>query len=232
MRNIKKQYKKNEHRMINLSNINNDYIEEYIRELLPEREDKFQAMEKYAQENHIPIIEPEVAQFLIVQLKALKPKKILEIGTAIGYSSLVFAKALDGACNITTIERRKDMINIALENIIDLGYKENIDIIEGQAEDILANLNEKYDLIFIDAAKGQYLEFFNQALKLLNPKGMIISDNVLFRGMVASDELVIRRKITIVKRLREFLKYINEIEGYSSAILPIGDGLALTYKEM
>lgn len=218
--------------MINLSNINNDYIEEYIRELLPEREDKFQAMEKYAQENHIPIIEPEVAQFLIVQLKALKPKKILEIGTAIGYSSLVFAKALDGACNITTIERRKDMINIALENIIDLGYKENIDIIEGQAEDILANLNEKYDLIFIDAAKGQYLEFFNQALKLLNPKGMIISDNVLFRGMVASDELVIRRKITIVKRLREFLKYINEIEGYSSAILPIGDGLALTYKEM
>ncbi len=215
-----------------MSNINNDYIEEYIRDLLPERNEKFKAMEKYAEENHIPIIEPEVAKFLTVQIKALKPKKILEIGTAIGYSALIFAEALKGDCNITTIERRTDMIDIALENIIDLGYKENIEILEGQAENILPNLKEKYDLIFIDAAKGHYLEFFNEALKLLNPNGMIISDNVLFRGMVASDDLVIRRKITIVKRLREFLKYINEIEGYSSAIVPIGDGLALTYKEM
>lgn len=218
--------------MINLSNINNDYIEDYIRDLLPERNDKFEAMEKYARENHIPIIEPEVAQFLTVQIKALKPKKILEIGTAIGYSALIFADALDGDCSITTIERREDMIELALKNIIDLGYKENIDILQGEAEDILPNLKDKYDLIFIDAAKGHYLEFFNETLKFLNPKGMIISDNVLFRGMVASDDLVIRRKITIVKRLRSFLKYINEIEGYSSAIVPIGDGLALTYKEM
>ncbi|OLS03912.1 O-methyltransferase [Tissierella creatinophila] len=215
-----------------MSNINNDYIEEYIRGLLPEKKNSFKEMEMYAQENHIPIIEPEVAQFLTVQLKSLKPNSILEIGTAIGYSALVFAKALDGNCTITTIERRVDMIELALKNITDSDYRKNIKILQGEAEEILPKLKEKYDLIFIDAAKGQYLEFFNEALKLLNSNGMIISDNVLFRGMVATDDLVIRRKKTIVKRLRGFLKYINEIEGYSSCVIPIGDGIALTYKEM
>ncbi len=214
-----------------LSNINKEYIEEYIRELIPTRQDVFKAMEDYAEKNHIPIIEPEVAQFLTVQLKALKPKKVLEIGTAIGYSALVFAKALKGDCEITTIERRADMIELALENISQTDYKNNINILQGEAQEILPNLKDKYDLIFIDAAKGQYLEFFNEALKFLNPNGMIISDNVLFRGMVATDKLVIRRKITIVKRLREFLKHINEIEGFTSCIIPIGDGVALTYKE-
>lgn len=218
--------------MINLSNINNEYIEDYIRSLLPEGEDNFKRMEEYAHENHVPIIEPEVAQFLSVQLKSLKPKKILEVGTAIGYSSLVFAKALDGNCSITTIERRADMVELALENITNSNYKKNINILQGDAEEILPNLKEKYDLIFIDAAKGQYLEFFNEALRLIDSKGMIICDNVLFRGMVATDDLVIRRKKTIVKRLRDFLKHINEIEGYSSCIVPIGDGLALIYKEM
>lgn len=215
-----------------MSNINNDYIEEYIRGLVPEKTDNFKKMEEYAEENYIPIIEPEVAQFLTVQLKSLRPKRILEIGTAIGYSALTFAKALDGKCTITTIERRVDMIDLALKNITNSGYKENINILQGEAEEILPTLKDKYDLIFIDAAKGHYLEFFNETLKLLNSNGMIISDNVLFRGMVASDDLVIRRKKTIVKRLRGFLEYINEIEGYSSCIIPIGDGIALTYKEM
>ncbi len=145
---------------------------------------------------------------------------------------MIFAEALHGDCHITTIERREDMIALALENISKSDYQKNISILQGEAEEILPNLKEQYDLIFIDAAKGQYLEFFNQALKFLNPHGMIVCDNVLFRGMVASDSLVIRRKKTIVKRLRSFLKYINEIEGYSSCIVPIGDGVALIYKEM
>ena len=215
-----------------MSNINNEYIVDYIRDLLPEKEESFKLMEAYAHENHVPIIEPEVAQFLTVQLKSLKPKKILEIGTAIGYSSLIFAKALEGDCAITTIERRADMIELALANIAKTSYGDSIEILEGEAEDILPSLDDKYDLIFIDASKGHYLDFFNEALKLLNSKGMIVCDNVLFRGMVATDELVVRRKITIVKRLRSFLKHINEIEGYSSCIVPIGDGLALIYKEM
>lgn len=214
-----------------MSNINNNYIEEYIRELLPEKEASFKAMEKYAGENHIPIIEPEVAQFLTVQLKLIKPQTILEIGTAIGYSALTFAKALEGNCAITTIERRADMIDLALKNISESGFQKSINILQGQAEEILPDLKDVYDLIFIDAAKGQYIEFLNEAIKLLNKNGTIICDNVLFRGMVASDDLVVRRKKTIVQRLRKFLKYINELEGYSSAIVPIGDGLAIIYKE-
>lgn len=215
-----------------MSNINNECIKEYIRGLIPPKTDNLKTMEEYAHENHIPIIEPEVAQFLTVQLRAVKPKKILEIGTAIGYSSLVFAEALYGDCVITTIERREDMVELALKNIMNSDYKNSINILQGEADEILPNLKEKYDVIFIDAAKGQYLHFFNEALKLLNLNGMIIFDNVLFRGMVASDELVIRRKKTIVTRLRQFLKHINEIKGYSSCIIPIGDGLALIYKEM
>ncbi|MGO1469647.1 MAG: O-methyltransferase [Tissierella sp.] len=215
-----------------MSNINNEYIEEYIRSLLPEKDDNFKSMEEYAKKNHVPIIEPEVAQFLSVQLKALKPKRILEVGTAIGYSSLIFADSLDGNYSITTIERRADMIELALKNILNTKHKKNINILQGEAEEILPKLKEKYDLIFIDAAKGQYLEFFNEALEFLDSNGMIICDNVLFKGMVATDNLVVRRKKTIVKRLREFLQYINQIEGYSSCIIPIGDGLALIYKEM
>lgn len=218
--------------MINLTNINKEYIERYIRKLLPEREGILKEMEEYALKNHIPIIEPEVAQFLTVYLKRTQPKKILEIGTAIAYSALRFASALDGDCTITTIERREDMIELALENIAKSDYKESINILQGEADEILANLKEKYDLIFIDAAKGHYLEFFNMALELLEPNGIIICDNVLFRGMVATDDLVVRRKKTIVKRMRKFLKHINETEGLSSTIVPIGDGLALIYKEM
>ena len=97
--------------------------------------------------------------------------------------------------------------------------------------EILVNLEEKYDFIFLDAAKSHYIEFFKEATRLLDSGGIIVSDNVLFKGMVASDELVIRKKRTIVNRLREYLHYINEIQGYTSSIIPIGDGIALTYKE-
>lgn len=208
------------------------YIDRYIRNLLPESEDSFIKMEEYALKNHIPIIEPEVAQFLAVHLKRSRPKKILEIGTAIGYSALRFAAALDGDCSITTIERREDMVQLALENISNSEYKNCVNILQGEADEVLKDLRAKYDLVFIDAAKGHYLELFNIALNLLEENGMIICDNVLFRGMVATDDLVVRRKKTIVKRMREFLKYINETEGLSSTIVPIGDGLALIYKEM
>ncbi len=215
-----------------LSNISEDYILEYIRDILPRREEYLEEMERYAIENHVPIIEPEVAQFLRVLLKSKKPKDILEVGTAIGYSALVMCDAQKGDCRITTIERRDDMIKLAEEFISKSPYKSNINILRGEAEDVLSEITDKYDLIFIDAAKGQYLEFFSRSMNLLRPGGLIVSDNVLFKGMVATDKLVIRRKKTIVKRLRSFLKYINELEGYTSSVIPVGDGLALSYKEV
>lgn len=217
--------------MINLSNINKEYIDKYIKGLVPDRNEFFKGMEEYASENHIPIIEPEVAQYLKVHLKAFAPRKILEIGTAIGYSAIRFAEALGGEGFVTTIERREDMIELALENITASGYKKNINILQGEADEILPTLKEKYDVIFIDAAKGHYLELFNMALDLLEEDGMVICDNVLFRGMVATDKLVVRRKKTIVKRMRKFLKHINNLEGFSSTVIPIGDGLALIYRE-
>lgn len=213
-----------------MTNINEEYIQEYIRGVLPERDKLLRELELYAKQYHVPIIEPEVAQFLRIQLNILKPKKILEIGTAIGYSSLVMAEILED-CKITSIEKDEDMFVLANNNIDRSPYKDKINIIWGDAVEVLPFLEQKYDLIFIDAAKGQYIEFLKWAMKLLNPAGLIISDNVLYKGMVASDRLVNRRKITIVKRLREFLKYINEIDGYISSIVPIGDGVALTYKE-
>lgn len=215
-----------------MSNISEDYILDYIRGILPERDLYLKEMEKYAIENHVPIIEPEVAQLLRVLLKMKRPKDILEVGTAIGYSALVMCDAQLGDCRITTIERRDDMIELAEEFILKSPYKSNINIIKGDAEYILSEIEGMYDLIFIDAAKGQYLEFFNRCMDLLRPGGFIVSDNVLFKGMVATDELVVRRKKTIVKRLRQFLRYINELDGYTSSVIPIGDGVALTYKEV
>lgn len=214
-----------------LTHINETYIEEYIRDIIPESDECLKEIELYAAGNHIPIIEKEVAQLLKVLLKIIKPKNILEIGTAIGYSALVMASSTKEYCKITTIERRKDMVVKAEKNINKTKYKDRIKILSGEAEEILPTLNDSFDFIFLDAAKGQYLEFFNHCMKLISHEGIIVSDNVLFKGMVASDKLVIRRKRTIVKRLREYLKYINHLDGYVSCVIPIGDGIALTYKE-
>lgn len=216
--------------MIKLNYINEPYIEEYIRSILPGNNENLKKMEKYAQENHVPIVEPEVAQLLKLQVKIKKPKNILELGTAIGYSALVMAEASENSY-IRSIERRADMIQLAEENIAKTKYKDRIKILQGDAEDILPTLEEEYDFIFLDAAKGQYMEFFNQCVRILKPGGIILSDNVLFKGMVAADELVIRRKKTIVKRLRQFLQHINTIDGYTSCVIPIGDGVAITYRE-
>lgn len=214
-----------------MTNINEEYIDEYLRELIPKNKEFLVEMERYAKENHVPIVQPEVAQLIKVLLRSNRPKNILEIGTAIGYSALVMMDTLDGDCKITTIERREDMIQLAKDFISKTPYEDHIDIIQGDAGEVLDQMEGPFDLIFMDAAKGQYIEFFNKSMELLNPGGLIIADNVLFRGMVATDELVIRRKITIVKRLRKFLKYINEVEGFVSAVIPIGDGVALIYRE-
>ena len=214
-----------------MSHINEDYIEKYIQNILPQSEGHLKELERYAKDFHIPIVEKEVAQLLKVLLKIYKPKNILEIGTAIGYSSLVMAASTDDNCKITTIERRWDMVQLAEKNINNTKYKDRIKILYGEAEEILLKLDEEFDFVFLDAAKGQYLEFFNKCMDILQNRGIIVSDNVLFKGMVASDELVVRRKKTIVKRLREYLEYISHLEGYETCIIPIGDGIALTYKE-
>ena len=137
--------------MIILNQINEEYIEDYIRGLLPDNNPSLKIMEKYAEENHVPIVQPEVAQFLKVLLKLKKPKSILEIGTAIGYSALLMAEYTGEHCNITTIERRRDMIHLAEENISKTIYKNRINILEGEAEEVLLTLDKNYDFIFLAA---------------------------------------------------------------------------------
>lgn len=213
-----------------MTNITEDYITEYIRNIIPESNIFFRELEDYAYFNNVPIVEPEVGQLIKVLIQIIKPMKILEIGTAIGYSALIMASSYQDSI-ITTIERNENMIKLAKKNIKDSCYSERIKIIPGDAKDVLPKLNEEFDFIFLDAAKGQYLDFFQKSSKLLSKGGIIVSDNVLFKGMVASDQLVIRRKRTIVKRLRTYLEHINNLEGYTTSILPVGDGIALTYKE-
>ncbi len=130
---------------------------------------------------------------------------------------------------ITTIERDDKMIEIAKNNIERYGFKDKIKIIQGgDCLEVLKNLEDKYDMIFMDAGKGHYNEFLPYCLKLLNKEGIIIADNVLFRGMVANDELVIRRKITIVKRMRKYMDMISDKDNFITSIIPMGDGIAIT----
>lgn len=214
-----------------MSRIVNQYIEDYIRGIIPKKDDLFTQMEKYAIENHIPIIHPEVAQFLRVMVKITNAKKILEIGTAIGYSTLIMADAINGEGKIITLERREDMINLAKKNIHESATKVDIEILKGEAEDILPKLNDDFDFIFLDAAKSKYMDFLPYCIKNLKSKGIIISDNVLFKGMIANDDLVVRRKKTIVRRMREYLDFISTNPILETSIIPIGDGIAVSYKK-
>ena len=209
-----------------MSGITYDYMEEYLRGLIKEDRTALIDLEKYAVENSVPIIQKEVGRFLEVMLNMKKPRKILELGTAIGYSSIMMAMACKGQCEITTIDRDESMVKLAKNNIEKYGYKQQINIIEGDCLEVLEKLDDKFDFIFMDAGKGHYNHFFPHCLRMLKEDGVIVADNVLFRGMIASDDLVKRRKITIVKRMRKFLEEVSEKE-YLTSIIPMGDGIAV-----
>lgn len=213
-----------------MSNINADYIDEYLRGLIPPRSELMTELEAYAEEHHVPIIEPEVAQFLKTLLQLRRPKRVLELGTAIGYSGIQILSSSDSVEELVTMEIREDMAEIAMDNFRRANLSDKVEIMVGDAVELLPTINSVFDCIFIDAAKGQYNIFFEEAIRLLADDGIIICDNVLFKGMVASDSLAIRRKRTIIKRLRTFLDHIMNLEGYTSSIIPIGDGVAIILK--
>jgi len=208
-----------------------DYINDYIRKTIKKNEGILAQLEDFANKNHVPIVQPEVAALLKVITLILKPKKVLEIGTAIGYSSILISTVLPKDAKIDTIDRYELMIERAKTNIKKANLENTINIIYGDATEVLKMLDKKYDMIFLDAAKGQYPEFLPQCIRLLNDGGVLISDNILYKGMIANDELVVRRKKTIVTRLRSYLDHICNSEQLETSIIPIGDGVALSYKK-
>ncbi|MBB6623050.1 O-methyltransferase [Clostridium gasigenes] len=211
-----------------MSGITHDYMEEYIRGLIPDSQGPLKTLEEFAKENAVPIVQKETAKFLEFMVNMKKPMRILELGTAIGYSATLMYEAAGTKPHITTIERDENMIKYAKENLGKLGLQDKIIIKQGDCLEILAELEEPYDLIFMDAGKGHYNHFLPHCLRLLEKDGIIIADNVLFRGMVASKELVKRRKITIVKRMKTYLDLVSSDEDLITSVIPMGDGIAVT----
>lgn len=180
-----------------------------------------------ALEEHIPIIMDDTLEVVDKILKEIKPQKILEIGTAVGYSAMCFSEYLQENGTIDTIERDKQRVEEAKTNIEKVGVSNKINIYEGDAVEILPTLNEKYDAIFIDAAKGKYPFFLKEALRMLKPNGVILADNILYKGYVMSDYNKHKQR-TAVRNLREYIKEVTEDPNLETEILEVGDGLAVS----
>ena len=189
--------------------------------------EKLTNIKQKALKEHIPIIMDDTLEVISNKLNQNKPKRILEIGTAVGYSAICFSKYLAENGRIDTIERDEERIAEAKQNIKEMGLEDKIQIYEGDAVEILPTLNEKYDMVFIDAAKGKYPFFLQQALRLLNDNGIIFADNILYKGYVMSDYNKHKQR-TAVRNLREYIKEVTENESLETEILEVGDGLAIS----
>ena len=194
-------------------------------------DDKLSIIKQKALEQGIPIIMDDTLLEIEKRMKELKPTKILEIGTAVGYSAICFSEFLGDNGKIDTIERDIDRANEAIENIKKMELEDKINIIIGDAVEILPTLNEKYDMIFIDAAKGKYPFFLKESLRLLSDNGTIFADNILYKGYVMSDYNKHKQR-TAVRNLREYIKEVTESPNLETEILEVGDGLAVTKRSM
>ena len=189
-----------------------------------------QELEKIKQkaiEEHIPIIMDDTLEVIDKILKEIKPTRILEIGTAVGYSAMCFSEYLHPNGKIDTIERDAERVEEAKLNIENVGVKDKINIYEGDAVEILPTLDEKYDVVFIDAAKGKYPFFLKEALRMIKSNGVILADNILYKGYVMSDYNKHKQR-TAVRNLREYIKEVSENPNIETEILDVGDGLAIS----
>ncbi len=214
-------------------NDNLKIIQEYLNQILPEQALWEKELIAYAKDNHVPIIEPISMNFITNLIKLVKPKNILEVGTAIGYSALSMHHAYPEA-KITTLERDPEMILKAKENIANYSLNNHINLI---SEDALISLpklinqKETYDFIFIDAAKGQYKNFFEYAMKLQNNSGVILTDNVLFKGYVTGKLTDHKRFQKLGEKINTYNRWLMENEKYDTSIIPVGDGIAFSIKK-
>ena len=189
-------------------------------------------IEEEAIATYVPIIRKEMQNFLKVILEIKRPKAILEVGTAIGFSALLMSEHVDEDCHITTIEKYEPRIPIAKENFKRAGKEKQITLLEGDATEFLKILEGPYDFIFMDAAKGQYIHFLPDILRLLSPGGILLSDNVLQDGDIIQSRFAVeRRNRTIHSRMREYLYTLTHHEQLITSLLPLGDGVTLSVKK-
>ncbi len=217
------------------NNITNETVLEYLSELYENKNNKLSKLRDFAETNRVPIILRDTEGLLIALAKLKKPARVLEIGTAVGYSACIFANSCD--CEITTIEADSDMADAAELNIGNLGFDKRISVLRGEAREILEelqNCNEKtekskYDLVFIDASKSHYREFWDLSEPLLSSDGIIICDNILMSGMTVDNKYDPKhRHKTSIKKMREFIEYILSRDDIDTCILPVGDGVSIS----
>ena len=205
----------------------------FINSLDPGNPPYLDEIEKYAIETFVPIIRKDMQAYLRYVMKSIRPMKILEVGTAIGFSALLMSEYAPKGCHITTIENYEPRIPIALKKIKDNNKKDAITLLEGDALKILPTLNDEYDLIFMDAAKGQYINYLPDLIRLLKDGGTLISDNVLQDGdIIESKYAIVRRNRTIHNRMREYLYELKHNDKLTTAILPVGDGITVSVKNV
>jgi len=189
-------------------------------------------LEKFALETFVPIIRKEMQAFLKFMMRSQRPMKILEVGTAVGFSALLMSEYAPEGCRITTIENYEPRIPIAKANFEKNNKSDSINLLEGDAMEILPTLKEEYDFIFMDAAKGQYINFLPEILRLLKTGGMLVSDNVLQDGdIIESKYAITRRNRTIHTRMRDYLYELKHNESLTTVILTVGDGITVSVKE-
>jgi len=189
--------------------------------------DELEIIKQKALEEHIPIIMDDTLEVMAKYLKEIRPNRILEIGTAVGYSAMCFSEYLAEGGIIDTIERDEERIKEAKVNIKNVGVEDKINIYEGDAVEILPTLNDKYDVVFIDAAKGKYPFFLKESLRMIKENGVIFADNILYKGYVMSDYNKHKQR-TAVRNLREYIKEVSENPDLETEILEVGDGLAIS----
>ncbi len=206
------------------------YITEYLRKTVPPHEGILKELEAYAKEHSVPIVQPETAQLLTVLCAMVRPVRILEIGCAIGYSAILMSESLQEGGTVTTVEWDHEMAELAKKNIASAGLSEKIHVLEKDAKELLPTLSGEYDLIFLDGPKAHYIHMLNDCIRLLKKGGVLVSDNVLYKGMTADDSHVVRRKITIVKRLRHFIAAQQQRPELKSVLLPLGDGVTVSVR--
>lgn len=207
-----------------------DQTRQFIYDLLPAESYEEQQLREYAAVHHVPILRRDAAAFMRTLVSLSKPESILEVGTAIGYSAILMCKSSPG-CHIDTVEIDPDSVVLSRKNIREAGFENNIRVIAGDGAEVLSALNKKYDIIFMDAAKGQYINLFDDSIRLLKEGGLLICDNCIFYGKVFDKpEEAPHKHRTIVTNLRAFLEKMMSDERLKASLLDVGDGMALATK--